>query len=166
MSQANGTVESSRNGSAKFDPARMLQIWQQSTTSMLRANERLLRGFMDVTKRQNELAQELMLQRMSALQPIRNDEGNAAGASNFAKAQIDHNAQGIERLTAGLREVANEIAQCFKEATRLLIEDATAIGNDAAGVARDAASASAHTIAQPAVAMAREAEKVGKGRGN
>jgi hypothetical protein len=164
MSQVSGNTQSNGNSQAKFDPAVILRIWQQSATCMLRANERLLRGFMDVAKRQNELGQELLNHRLSALQPIRNEGSD--GVSSFANAQIDHSLQGIERLTTGLREVTHEITQCFSEATKLLIEDAAAVAHDAAAVTQEAAKASANTIMQPAVTMARKAEKVAESRAN
>jgi hypothetical protein len=147
MAQSDGIAASSAINPVQYEAAGLIKVWRQNTTCMLRANERLLRGFMDVAKRQSELGQELLHHRLSALQSVPDMEG-PAGVANFAKAQVDHSLQGIERMRILMGEITNEVTRSVNEATRLLMEDAASLPPE-----------SAEVTTQPAALLTQKAER-------
>ncbi len=99
-----------------FEPEQVTRFWQQSTTRLIRANERLLHGFMSAATRELELSLELTRYNLSKLQTF----ANGANPSEPKAAEAD--SKEFEHIVAGLREVSEEILKTFGDASSLLLE--------------------------------------------
>ena len=113
MSQENG------RGEMNFGPEVAYRLWQQSATRMMRANERLMRGMMDVANCQVEFGQTLLQHHLDALRPGQND-GNSP---DFARVHVEQYRKQVEHTTAAMRKSVRAIVVCFSETTQELLQD-------------------------------------------
>jgi hypothetical protein len=104
---------------AKFKPDAVLRVWQLSATRMMRANELMMRGLMDVAKKQMEFGQELLQSRLATMQSTQTGE-TLTSTTSFAKAHAETNREEIQRMVASTREVTDDLKKCFKGATKVL----------------------------------------------
>jgi hypothetical protein len=88
---------------------------------MMRANELIMRGMMGVAKKQMELGKDLLQHRLSTLQSPRAGENLTATAS-LVKAHTEQARKEMERMTAGMREVTEDVRNCFSDAAKSLFE--------------------------------------------
>jgi len=98
-----------------FEPEQVTRFWQQSTTRLIRANERLLHGFMSAATCELELSLELTRYSLANLQTFSN-------GANPAEPKAAENSKEFEHIVAGLREVSEEIWKTFGDASNLLLE--------------------------------------------
>src|ERR1700710_1459245 len=99
-------------------PANALRNWQGSTERIMRANERLMQGFMSAAKMEMEFGQEMLQQRMAAMQ----EYFAQPAAGKLPKAP---DAAEIQRLMTMMRAVSEEMHESFNAAGKLLLEAAT-----------------------------------------
>jgi hypothetical protein len=106
---------------AKFEPLSVLRVWQQSATRTMRANELMIRGLMDVARKQMDLGQELLQSRFATMQSARTGETLTATTS-FAKAHAENNRKEMQRMVASMHEVTDDLKKCFNGATKVLFD--------------------------------------------
>jgi hypothetical protein len=118
------------NGEMIFGPEVALRLLQQSTTHMMRANERLMRGMTDVANCQVELGQTLLQHHLDVLQ----SGPNYGSSSDFARGHIEYHRKRIEHKTAAMQKAMRAITLCFREATQELLQNEAVDGNSASQI--------------------------------
>jgi hypothetical protein len=119
MSQTNGNGRPNGGAREKFEPEIVWRYLKHSASRLMRANELMMRGMMNMAKRQMELGQELMQHRMSAL---RGQDGEKP--AGYVRVQAQQNLGSVKRVIAGLHDVTEDLTNCFNQATQSLFEDA------------------------------------------
>jgi hypothetical protein len=123
MSQSKTTSNGAESDKAlaKFESVVVLRAWQQSAKRTMRANELMVRGLMDVARKQMELGQALMQSRFATMQSVRNGETLTATTS-FAKAHAENNRKEVQQMIANMHEVTDDLKKCFSSATKALFD--------------------------------------------
>lgn len=127
----------------KLESAPGVQYWQRSMSSWMKANERILRGFVAVLHREVELGQELL---QLNLESIRLPQGKEKPFVPDYTRQAEKSFKAIELISIGAREIVDEFAQCVVESSRTLFDEISSASQE---VARDTAAT-----------VTRETEKV------
>jgi len=102
----------------KHENATVMHLWQDNAGRMLRANERVMHGMMSAIKLEIELGQHLVEHRLNTFrQASQADKPAAAGQT-----MLDRYLQEMERMTATMREVSEEMRKSFGEATKIIFD--------------------------------------------
>jgi hypothetical protein len=98
-------------GEMTFGPDVALRFWQQSTTRMMRANERLMRGMTDMANCQVELGQTLLQYHLDA----RKSGLTNGSSSDFAGVHVEHYRKPVEHTTAAMQKSIRVVAIFFNK---------------------------------------------------
>lgn len=120
-------VKDNMSEALKSQPLAVAAYWQRSASSWMKANERLMRGFVEVLHREMELAQELQ-----ELAPVRVpvDTENPLVPDYASQAQKTFKA--YELIATAGREIVEELTRSGIEASRTLLEDIASASQEAA----------------------------------
>jgi hypothetical protein len=100
----------------------MMEMWQGSAARMMRANERVMHGFMTAAKMEIELGKELMARRMEAFKTV----AESGKPEQMLQTQYQRSVQEMEHIMETMRAVSSEMREGFSEAAKLLFENAPA----------------------------------------
>jgi len=98
----------------KHETQTAIGIWQHNAARMMRANERIIHGFMAAAKLQIDVGQEVLRHRMDRLQTTKPD----TAPHTIIEAQT----QDFQRIIGTMREVSEELRVTFSDAAKLLFE--------------------------------------------
>lgn len=142
-------LEHTETPAANFAADSVVRFWQHNTMRMIRANERVLRGLMWAAKREIELGQELMRYNLENLQGTAKRAANGGEPDVLNKNHIERNAGELEHFAGGMREVAEELRQCFSEAAKLLFEGSVEEAREVTAKVGKAAAEAGEAVAEP-----------------
>jgi hypothetical protein len=135
----------------KHENATIMRLWQDNAGRMIRANERVMHGMMSAVKLEIELGQHLVEHRINAFrQASQADKPAAAGQT-----VVDSFMQEMERLTATMREVSEEMRRSFGEATKIIFDHQEQNLHDAVAVSPPVQAAKFVAKAKPEAAPAK-----------
>ena len=132
-------------------PSEAIRNWQGSTQRIMRANERLMQGFMSAAKMEMQFGQEMLQQRFAAMQEFWAEP--AAGKLPKAPDTAE-----IERLMTMMRAVSEEMHQSFNAAGRLLLEAATEQAANGKAMAEEIGAATSTDAQNAAIHLKTQAE--------
>jgi uncharacterized protein YukE len=100
----------------------MMEMWQGSAARMMRANERVMHGFITAAKLEIELGKDLMARRMEVFKTVT----ESGKAEHVLQSQYQRSVQEMEHIMETMRAVSTEMRDGFSEAAKLLFENAPA----------------------------------------
>lgn len=104
----------------KFGPEAALRQWQENLVRVFRINDLATRSFFNLTKRQMELNQELLSDRLTSLQQLTKD-GKPVSPADATKAQTELNLKQLERVAVEVRQELEDARHFFDESVKLLL---------------------------------------------
>lgn len=124
MTHENGTVKSGMSG-GEFDPEPMMRFWQHGALRLMRANERMLHGYLAMATREAALMQRLMHYNVDRFQHncARFQQFSSQGKAAKPAANGESGLHELEQIFSELRELSEELWQTFADTSKLLIED-------------------------------------------
>ncbi len=150
MAHENGTIGSGMSG-AEFDPEPMMRFWQHGALRLMRANERMLHGFLAMATREMALMQRLMHYNFDRFQRL-SSRGEAAKPANGEAGQ-----QELEQVFSALRELSEELWATLNDASKLLIADTLTEAREVRGQVLDKQKEMGEKIVSQAKSVVRHA---------
>ncbi len=130
-----------------FEPELLTRFWQQNAVRLMRANERILHGFVTAASRELELARELTRYSIDSIAKL-NKLPNGNGSEKSTKAtEGEENFKEFEHIVAGLRSVTEELWNTIGDASKLLLEGTL---TDVQGAAFEPAKRAANRVKEVA----------------
>jgi len=129
MAQESNSAKSETFG-VTFEPELVTRFWQHNAIRLMRANERILHGFVAAATRELELARALTRYNLDNLAKF-NKLPNVAAPEKANKPNEEENFKEFEHIVAGLRAVTEELWTTFGDASKLLLEGTLTEAEDA-----------------------------------
>lgn len=116
---------------AKSEGSTVMRLWQENTSRLLRANERMMHGMLAALKMEFQLGQDLLEHRITTIKTA----SQAGKPSEAGHTVMERHVQEMERLVASMREISEEMRKSYGDATKLIFHDAEQQAHELAAAA-------------------------------